>query len=465
MTARPAGIPAVLPDTDDTIAAIATVPGRSAIAVIRLSGRVALDIGGRVLAPWPLSERTATLCTVRHPVTGLLLDRALVTVFGDGRSFTGEPTVEIATHGGSLVPASVLAALLAAGARHALPGEFTRRAVMHGQLDLLQAEAIGDLIDARSRGAHRSALQQLDGGLSMRVLELRESVIGLEALIAYDLDFPEEDDGPIPGERVADAADALLQALDGLLQTARMGELIREGALVVLAGPPNAGKSSLFNALLGQSRAIVTDVPGTTRDALDAVIDGGVWPIRLVDTAGLRDTADVVERLGVEVSERYLADADVVLLCTDRYDALDTVMMRVRAATMAPIITVLTKTDLRDVPPTPGQGDTRALIATSARTGAGLRELIDCVNHVLEEEGGAIATDQPMLTRERHREAILSARREIADFRQAWTARTVPGVVAAVHLRSAATALEELIGTVDVEDVLDRVFASFCVGK
>lgn len=458
--------PSVLPGGDDTIAAMATAPGRGALAIVRLSGPAALVVAERVVSPWPLAERRATLCSVRHPDSGMLLDHAMVTVFEGTRSFTGEPTVEIATHGGMLVPASVLAALLAAGARQALPGEFTRRAVMRGRLDLLQAEAIGDLIDARSGAAHRSALHQLDGGLSARIGTLRDSVIQLEALIAYDLDFPEEDDGPISRDRVLGATDSLLEALATLLRTSRSGELIREGALVVLAGPPNAGKSSLFNALLGHARAIVTDVPGTTRDALEAVIDAGAWPLRLVDTAGLRETADVVERLGVEVSERYLAAADVVLACGESADEVDAVLVRVRAITPAALIAVETKADLaRESPSVERDANADEAVTVSALTGAGLEELLECVHRVVAAGGGVFSADEPMLTRERHRVAIETARREVAEFRRAWADRTLPGVVAAVHLRTAATALEELIGTVDVEDVLDRVFASFCIGK
>ena len=464
MTGPPAPLTSSLPGADDTIAAVATAPGRGAIALVRMSGPRAADIAERVITPWPLPDRRPTLCSVRHPVSGELLDRALVTTFADARTFTGEPGVEIATHGGLLVPTMVLGALLAAGARQALPGEFTRRAVMRGRLDLLQAEAIGDLIEARSRAAHQTALGQLDGGLSRRIQALRDAVIQVEALIAYDLDFPEEDDGPVPRERILAATDELHAALAMLLDTARAGELVRDGALVVLAGPPNAGKSSLFNALLGHARAIVTDVPGTTRDALEAVIDTGAWPLRLVDTAGLRDTVDVVERLGVEVSERYLASADVVLACSDSVHALDTVVARVRSATEAPIVAVRTKADRQDAC-TDAVDGAQGTVDVSAHARTGLHELVMLVQRILDEAGGARPEDQPMLTRERHRAAIASALREIAAFRATWRAEAIPGVVAAVHLRSAAMTLEELIGTVDVEQVLDRVFASFCVGK
>ncbi len=467
----------MLPGADDTIVALATTPGRSAIAVVRIGGRGALTVAGRLVSPWPITERHPTLCEIRHPDTGALLDRALVTTFPDARSFTGEPIVEISTHGGLLVPTTTLDAVLAAGARFALPGEFTRRAVFNGRIDLLQAEAIGDLIDARSGATQRSALRQLDGGLSRRILELRERIIGIEAMIAYDIDFPDEDDGPIPAARVREAGVGVLDALDRLLATAHAGVLIREGALIVLAGAPNAGKSSLFNALVGESRAIVTDVPGTTRDAIEAVVDATPWPLRLVDTAGLRPTADVVERLGVEVSERYLGAADLILACAESPAELADTMHRIRVASSAPMLAVATKQDLVS----PGDEATWDLVAgslesrsppsslgfvpVSALTGAGLQQLMAEIGRILSADGAPPAAETPLLTRERHHRAVATARTELAAFLSLRESGDVPASVAAVHLRTATVALEELIGSVDVEDIFDRVFASFCIGK
>jgi tRNA modification GTPase len=364
---------------------------------------------------------------------------------------------------------SVVAALLEAGAREALPGEFTRRAVLNGKLDVLQAEAIGDLVDAQSRGGQRVALSQLDGGLSRRVLALRESLLELEALIVYDIDFPEEDDGPVAPERVLVAAEHTLGALDDLLATARVGELIREGALVVIAGAPNVGKSSLFNALLGRRRAIVTDTPGTTRDALEAVIESGSWPIRLVDTAGLRKTADTVERLGIEVSEDYLARADVVLACGDDTQTLALAIDVAGRQTRAPVLAIRTKIDLaksraEGQGPRGGVGN-RAELGVSAETGAGLSELLAATAGVLDADQRTSSLDAPLLTHTRHRLAIQQARDELTAFCTARRDADLPTPVAAVHLRAAVHALEELVGAVDVEEVLERVFARFCVGK
>jgi tRNA modification GTPase len=343
-----------------------------------------------------------------------------------------------------------------------LPGEFTRRAVLNGKLDVLQAEGIGDLIDAKSHVMQRTALGQLDGSLSRRLLDLRSKLIGLEALIAYDVDFPDEDDGPIPRERVQGATADIITTLGLLLATAPIGEIVREGAIVVIAGPPNAGKSSLFNALLGRSRAIVTEIPGTTRDALEATIDTGNWPLRLVDTAGLRETTDQLERLGIEVSERYLSAAHVVLACAENTADLSRTVDLVERQTTAPILPVRTKVDLVST------GDEIPLINAiqiSAETGAGLAGLIAAIDQLLDSRDGGADPDLPILTNARHRKAIETAYSETRQFEHAWNEEQLPATIAAVHLRTAVAALEELIGSVDIEDVLDRVFSSFCVGK
>jgi tRNA modification GTPase len=393
---------------------------------------------------------------------GALLDSAIVVRYESPASFTGEDSVEIISHGGATVPATIVAALIEAGARAAGPGEFTRRAMLNGKIDLLQAEAVADLVDASSRAAQSLALEQLDGGLSRRILELRQQVIGLEALIAYDIDFPEEDDGPIGAEVIEHATDQLIEALDGLLTTADTGELVREGALTVLAGVPNAGKSSLFNAMIGRRRAIVTDVPGTTRDAIEAVIDVGRWPLRLVDTAGLRDTSDTVERLGVDVSYDYLARAAVVLACGANEDELSAALKAVQGRTRGTIIPVRTKSDLAPHHLTISPSHH---LAVSALKGTGISDLIDRISTAIDERAGTLDHDAPVLTRARHRSRVALARKELIAFRDAWLAKEVPVLVAAVHVRSAGAALEELIGRVDIENVLDEVFSRFCVGK
>ena len=261
------------------------------------------------------------------------------------------------------VPAELVAALEAAGARPASPGEFTRRAVLNGKMDLVQAEAVGDLIDATAPAQAGAALAQLEGGLSRRLGGLRERRIEVQALLGYDIDFPGEDDGPIAPARIAQALAAAARLVQDLLATAPSGERLREGALVVFAGRPNTGKSSLFNALLGSERALVTEIPGTTRDAIEAHTDFLGWPVRLADTAGLQDAVDRVERLGIEVSHRYLGAANLVLLCAEvgRPLGADECAILERR----PVILVRTKSDLL-AGPAPDQ------LAVSAVTGHGL---------------------------------------------------------------------------------------------
>ncbi len=459
---------ALLAGADDTIVAQATPAGRGAVALIRVSGRRAHEICRASLECWPERPREAVL-THLHDRRGAVLDECVAVRYDAPASFTGENMVEISVHGGVVVPATAIAALIDLGARQALGGEFTRRAVLAGKLDVLQAEAIGDLIDASSRAAQRVALGQLDGGLSRRVLALRDEVLAVEALVAYDIDFPEEDEGPVAPQRVLDAVARAVASLEGLLATARSGELVREGALVVLAGAPNVGKSSLFNALVGRNRAIVTDIPGTTRDAIEAVVDSGSWPLRLVDTAGLRQSADLVERLGVEISEDYLRRAAVVLACGDDDRNALAALRSAQALTTAPVIGVRTKADLS----APSANELNALrkagaaeaVAVSAETGRGIRELEECISTVISRDVGAVELDAPILTQARHRYAIETARAELESFRDAWREKGLPMTVAAVHLRQAVTVLQDLIGAVDVEDVLEQVFRRFCVGK
>ena len=476
----------------DTIVATATAPGRGALAVIRVSGPDAHTIACRCTTPWPTTARQVTRARLHAPDRpDTPLDESMVTWFAAPRSFTGEDLVEYTVHGGAFVPAAVLAALVAAGARPALPGEFTERAVRNGKLDLLRAEAIGDLIDARTAASHRLALRQLDGVLTRHLAALRDAVLGAEALIAYDLDFPSEDDGPLDPTRVLAAVDATLTALDTLLATLPQAALGRDGVMVVLAGAPNAGKSSLFNALVGESRALVSEVPGTTRDAIEVLLDDDPWPIRLVDTAGLRSSDDQVERLGIEVSHRRLAEAQVVLVCGEDDASLARGVVEVRAHSAAPLVRVRTKGDRATVTG-PAAIDAREAsepmasrpigsqpiasprastavddvpITVSVVTGNGLAALRDALRATVRATTPDPAESAPVVTRARHVAALTMARAELQAFRGAWAEGALPVPVAATHLRAATLALDELLGAFDVEEVLDRVFRAFCIGK
>jgi tRNA modification GTPase len=430
--------------------------GRVIDFLLRLSGR-----------DEPPAARTATLMPVVSPDTGRLIDRCLVTLFEAPDSYTGEDLVEIACHGGWQVPARVLEACVGVGARVAEPGEFTRRAMLHGKLDLIQAEAVLDLIEGRSEAMHRAAVHHVERGLSRRISDLRESLVHVEALLMHHIDFPEEDEPPVPISRVTEEARAVLEALEQLLATAPEGELLREGALTVLAGRPNSGKSSLYNALVGEERAIVTEIPGTTRDALEAVVSIEGFPFRLVDTAGLRQTTGRVEQLGIEVAERYLEVADAILYCAEAGPGLraeDSEFLR--RVSEKPVIVAFTKVDL--YPDThavlPEELSRRPVAMVSAVSSSGLPGLRKALAEMVYSGLVSIRDDVPVLTRERHRRAVESAADQLRSFLQALSGG-VPAELASTHLRPAETALEELLGVISTDDVLDRVFAEFCVGK
>ena len=440
----------------DPIAALATTPGRAALAVIRLSGAGAFEVAAKVIAGFTALPARAARLSAFVASDGAPIDRGLYLTFPAPSSYTGEDLVELSCHGGLLVPAQVLAALHDAGARPAHPGEFTRRAVLNGKLDLIQAEAVGDLIDATAPAQGRSALRQLEGGLSRRLAALRERLIELLALLGYEVDFPEEDDGPIGLRQIAGLLETARLDLDALLATAPAGERLREGALVVFAGRPNAGKSSLFNALLGTERALVTELPGTTRDTIEAHSEMLGWPVRLADTAGLWEAPERLERLGIEVSRRYLGAADLVLLCVEAGRPLGDEERAIM--TERPTLLVRTKSDQTE-------GRTGEEVMVSVVTGEGLDALRRVVTERLFGAGqGGYADLEPMLTRERHRVALERARTALTEARPHLD-QGGEAVLAAHHVRMAVVGLDELIGAVDTEDILDRIFRRFCVGK
>lgn len=454
----------------DTIAAVATPPGLGAVALVRLSGPRATGILRRIcpeLADAP-EPRTATLTRVLDPGSGELLDQVLVTVFPRPGSYTGEDMVEISCHGGWLSPELIVEACLGAGARRAREGEFTQRAFLNGKMDLLQAEAVLDLVEGRSRALHDAAVHQLERGLSERIGKLREGLVELEALLVHHLDFPEEDEPPVTKEEIGEGALRLEERMEELLRTAPEGELLREGAVTVLAGRPNSGKSSLFNALLGRERAIVTEVPGTTRDALEATVALGGFPFRLVDTAGLRDSRERVERMGIEVAWRYLRGADVVLFCTEagrRLSVEEKGFLEQVAGT--PVVLVRTKVDDvggGDVGKEKGPGEEEGVVGVSVVTGEGLGELRELLPSLVYGGLVRMGSEAPVLTRRRHAEGVRTALSELRGFREA-LGEGLPAEVAATHLRPAETALEEVLGVIPREEVLDRLFREFCIGK
>jgi len=458
----------------DTIAAIATPPGAGAIAIVRVSGPDALQTGAEVFrGSETLTGAAGYTVHYGHTVDGRgeELDEVLATVFRAPHSFTGEDMVEISCHGSPLIARTILEAVIAAGARPAGPGEFTRRAFLNGRIDLSQAEAVADLIAAQSRRGQTVSLGHLEGRLGQSVRGLRTEVLDLCALLELNLDFAEEGLDLITSTRLLEQIASLRARIGALLSTYDQGRIYRDGVSVVLAGEPNAGKSSLFNALLQQDRAIVTPVPGTTRDALEEsiVIDGILF--RLTDTAGLRETADHVERLGVERTRAAVTRADVVLHVMDA-DVSASVQehlerMAVHSEGQA-LLPVLNKCDLLpDWPRSGGSQKTgevdRGVVMVSAKTGQGLDELRSALAGTVLRET-KFGTEDVCITNERHKECL---ERTLENLERgiASVEKGVSQEYVAFDIREAASALAEITGEFTSEEVLNHIFSRFCIGK
>lgn len=443
----------------DTIVARATPPGVGAIAVVRVSGPRALAIARAVAPRLPdaIKPRYAYLTVLIDPGSGVAVDQGLLTCFPGPASFTGEDTFEFSGHGGEVAVRLVVEALQAAGGRLAEPGEFTRRALANGRLDLIQAEALGDLIDGNGVVLHRTALRQLERHLSDRVSRIRDELLQLEAVLSHHIDFPDEDEAPVPATEIARRASSLAGELRMLAETAPEGRRLRAGAMVVLAGRPNAGKSSLYNALVGEERALVTEIPGTTRDALEVDLSIEGFPVHLVDTAGLGDPDDLVERLGIEVAHRFVEHADLILYCVSCEGRLLEEERAWLAERNAPSVVVRTKADRIDSDMVDG-------VVVSSATGFGLDELRGEIVSRVFGRLRVMDDEVPVLLRSRQAEAVSRAADSIEGF-----ATDLRGGIsaeyAATHLKTAESALEDLVGLVDSEAVLDRLFASFCIGK
>lgn len=452
---------------ETTIVAPATPFGSGAVSIVRLSGPRAYPIADRLTGrdPRALAPRTLVRCVVRDEA-GDPVDTALVAAFPAPHSATGEDVVEIHLHGNPLLVERAAAAACALGAVPAAPGEFSRRAFQNGKMDLTQAEGLADLVSARTAAAARAALHQLRGGIAKTVGPLRERLFGLLLGLEASIDFADEEDVPAPGaDRILEEIAAVRADLTRLIASYALGHRLRDGATVAIAGVANVGKSLLLNRILGEDRAIVTEIPGTTRDYLsaDIVLDG--LPARIVDTAGLRETEDVVEREGARRSREIVAAADLVLFVLDGSRAArEADAAAYREAQGRPHLVVLNKADLahaEDGSRFRGEGFREAL-RVSALTGAGLEALRRLMARELVP--GAAAAAAAPLTRLRHVEAARRADLALARAEDAVRAG-MSHEFAAADVREAAAALSELVGEIAPEDVLDAIFGSFCIGK
>jgi tRNA modification GTPase len=441
----------------EPIVALATASGRAAIGVIRLSGwklsALLRPLFGREIPP-----RRATRADFLDG-TGSPLDSGLVLFFPAPHSYTGEDVLELQGHGGPAVLQGVLRRCIELGARLAEPGEFTRRAFLNGKLDLAQAESVADLIDAGSAAAARSALRSLHGEFSERIGTMQRGLTELRTLVEACLDFPEEEVDVLSEYGLGERVDRIEAELEGTLIRASAGKLLRDGMHVVLVGRPNVGKSSLLNRFAGEEVAIVSDVPGTTRDALrEHLVIGGV-PVHLVDTAGLRDAADVVERLGIARTQAAIEKADLALVVLDasRRDASDEQALMAALPTLQRII-VWNKIDLTGEPARVGRSDGTTAVWVSAKLGSGLPELeaeiLRCIGFDPAAEGVFVA-------RERHLDALRRARQHLAAGGKALDRLEV----LAEELRLAHDALGEIVGRVTPDDLLGEIFSRFCIGK
>ncbi len=445
-----------------TIAAISTPQGTGGISVIRISGADAVGIADRVFSGKSLLS--AKTHTVHYGFIvddrGNRLDEVLVTVMLAPRTFTMEDTVEISCHGGSVTTRAVLGAVIEAGAFMAEAGEFTKRAFMNGRIDLSQAEAVIDVINAGNELSRRNAVSQLGGALSKEIKEIRDSLVHLSAQMQVIIDYPDEDLEDVTPEDIENVCRECAERVQRLIETSDSGRMIREGIKTAIVGKPNVGKSSILNYLAREERAIVTDVAGTTRDVIEESISINGIPLILSDTAGIHETDDTVERIGIERSKRYLDAADLVLVVIDAVNGIDDDDREVLAATEdKPRIVLLNKTDIADSV----KVDVDGYIEVSAKTGEGMDKLaseIERLCHLdeINSENGAVITNM------RHKSALIGAKDALSRAADALGAG-MPTDIVSIDIASAMDSLGEITGETVSESVVQDIFHSFCVGK
>jgi tRNA modification GTPase len=436
----------------DTIFAPASGAGRAAIAVLRLSGPGCSEALKAMAPGAEFPDRRAVLRTLRHPQSQEPLDRALITRFQAPRSFTGEEMAEISITGGRAVAEACIKALaLIPGLRLAEPGEFSWRAFMNGKIDLSEVDGLADLVEAETEAQRRQAQHIAGGALSRECEEIRTSLLEAMAAVETQIDFTDVEDGSdFTLGSVKIAAQDLIKRVDRALATADSAQRLREGFTVVIAGPPNVGKSTLMNALAGRDVAIISPIPGTTRDLIEVFLDLRGYPVILVDTAGIRESQDPIEQEGVARARRRVESADLTLWLDDGGASL-------APSLESPTLLVRTKTDLKEVHASPAGAEG---LAISAKTGAGVDRLLDAVADLAEER---MSSREPaLLTLERHRRGFQDARHALAS---ALSPDAAEPELIAEDLRRAAFAMDKIVGRIGVEEVLGEIFARLCVGK
>lgn len=441
---------------DETIAAVATPPGEGGVAIVRIAGKNALEVAEKVFSGPVRSYATHTLhYGIFRDESGNRIDDGLLALFLGSKSYTGEDTVELQCHGGSIVTRQVLDAVIKAGARQAKPGEFTFKAFINGKIDLAQAEAVQELIGAKNEYALHAAEEQLQGRLSKKVRHLQERLLQVAAMLEAWVDFPEEDIEFAPLDEVASTLESARLELQALLETYHDGKIALEGISLCLLGAPNVGKSSLMNALLDRERAIVTDIPGTTRDILEDRLKLGGLNFRLIDTAGIRSTDEVIEKEGIRRSLSAMQEADLVLLVMDISQGADEELLAL--VPKEKTLLIWNKADLpHTAPSTEG-------VLVSAKTRQGfdlLRRQIDA----LIWKKGPPSRDEVLITNVRHKEALEETLAALMQLQRGLGMRISPEFLVQ-DMRSALTGLGKILGHDITKDILTSIFSTFCIGK
>jgi tRNA modification GTPase len=449
--------------SNDIIAAVATPPGRGGIGVVRVSGKSLRALALKIIGHVPEARHAALSRFLDN--NGQTIDQGIAIYFPSPNSYTGEDVLELQGHGGHAIIDLLLSRCLEAGARLAEPGEFTLRAYLNNKMDLAQAESVADVISASTSKAARSAMRSLHGEFSTAIQELVQALTNLRILIESALDFPEEETGAVTSADISAGIKAVAARLDQVADTARQGSLLREGARVVVAGQPNVGKSSVMNRLSGEEVSIVTEIPGTTRDPVRQVIELEGVPLYLVDTAGLRETGDPVEKVGIARAREAISSAEVALLVVDARVGLTPADMRILESFPAEmsVIQVYNKMDLLEEMPLDDPAESSARVYLSAKTGAGLdslrRQLLASVGWHAHETGEGV-----FMARNRHLNALNAAASHISRALEQ-SERVVPLELAAEELRLAQQSLSCITGEFTADDLLGEIFSRFCIGK
>ena len=453
-----------------TIVAPVTPPGEGGVSILRLSGPESLTIldqvfSGNVDVPNMLPRRL--YLGSLHDQSGHVIDHVFAVYMPAPHSYTGDHVVELHCHGGGLIRRLAIDLLLSCCARMASPGEFTQRAFLNGKLDLTQAESVANLISARSLRASQQALGQLEGRLSQRIHFFAEELKYLLVLIESCIDFPDDEVDNFDRENVLNRATLLSSQMSGLVKSFDTGRILREGLSLLIIGRPNVGKSSLLNALLGEQRAIVTDVPGTTRDTIEENIELAGFPVRLIDTAGVRKTNDPVERLGVERTKSQLSRSDLVLLVVDGSQPLqEDDRLAAQLCPKGNTLLVLNKSDLPAVFKAEALGHFPLQVGVSAKLGLHLDNLVSAVKSFLEGEGSSsLVNEDLMINDRRHLDALLVSVRSLKTFIESVSRVEVPLECLALDLRASLDSLGMITGETTPDDILEQIFARFCIGK